>query len=94
MLTNVGLRDTCLDHADDHRVGHEVAAIQVLLRRRTELAAITDSLTKEVTRREVDHAERAGEQLALRALARGRWSGDDDDLSLHSIHLHSIRFVQ
>jgi hypothetical protein len=58
------------DHADDHVVGHEVAALHVLLRGPAQLGFVPDRGAEDVPGRVVGQVEVFGQALALGALPR------------------------
>ncbi len=62
--------DALGDHADDHVVGDEVAAVHVLLRLAADLGLVAHGGAQDVAGRVVGQAEVGGEALALGPLAR------------------------
>ena len=69
------------DHADDHLVGHEVAAVHELLGLPAELGALLDRGAQHVARGDVGQAEVLVQALGLGALA-GPGRAEEDEIQL------------
>src|SRR3954453_15305503 len=69
------------DHADDHLVGHEVAAVHVLLGLLAQVRPVLHRLAQDVARRDIRQREVLLEAFGLGALARaGRAEQDEVEL--------------
>src|SRR5947209_383918 len=72
-VLGLGGVDPLHDHAADHLVRNQVAAVHVLLRLAAELRLLLDGRAQDVAGRVVRHVEVLDELRGLRALAGPRW---------------------